>query len=112
MLFEARMPWGTVEVLGIPFEYVGRQWAIHMAVNDNALWPRWVVSDVQTGAKLPGIVERNSAEARKAAVAVLDATDKDKLKKAISKLACQRATQSPGRQRSKGSQTGAATVTA
>lgn len=60
---------------------------------------------VRTGAKLPG-----SEEARKAAIAVLDAADKDKLKRAIAKSARERTSRSPGRQWMKGSQAVAPTV--
>ncbi len=43
ILFEARTAWGSVTVLGIPFEHVDRLWAVHVAIGDSSLRPQWVV---------------------------------------------------------------------
>lgn len=71
VLFEARTAWGTVTVLGIPFEYLDRLWAVHLAIGDTGLWPKWVVSDVATGANVPGVIEGSPDLARTSALKVL-----------------------------------------
>ncbi len=57
ILFEARTAWNTVTVLGIPFEHLGRLWAVHLAIGESGLWSKWVVSDVETGTNVPGVSE-------------------------------------------------------
>ncbi|WP_199031409.1 hypothetical protein [Ralstonia sp. ASV6] len=86
LLFEARTAWGTVKALGIPFEHVDRLWAVHVAIGDQSLWPRWVVSDVETGTSVPGVAEASPELARSSAIAKLDALGPQKLKEAVKKF--------------------------
>ncbi|WP_196385560.1 hypothetical protein [Ralstonia solanacearum] len=87
LLFEARMPWGAVTVLGIPFEHVGRLWSVHGAVSDGGHSPTWVVSDVETGAKVPGVAAQSTELACAAATELLDALGADKLQAVVQKFA-------------------------
>ncbi|AMP72631.1 hypothetical protein PP715_23360 [Ralstonia solanacearum] len=86
VLFEARTAWGTVTVLGIPFEYLDRLWAVHLAIGDTGLWPKWVVSDVATGANVPGVIEGSPDLARTSALKVLAELGTQKLKEAAKKF--------------------------
>ncbi|WP_197339735.1 hypothetical protein [Ralstonia solanacearum] len=87
LLFEARMPWGAVTVLGMPFECVGRLWAVHLPVSDGGHWPTWVVSDVETGAKVPGVAAESPELARAAATELLEVLGAEKLKAVVKKFA-------------------------
>lgn len=90
VLFEAYTAWGAVTVLGMPFEHADRLWAIHVAIGESSLRPQWVVSDVETGAKVPGVLEASHELARASAIAVLDALGAQKLKEAAKKFAAGR----------------------
>ncbi len=83
ILFEACGPWGTVTVIGIPFEHANRLWAIHQKINSRSLWPQWVVSDVETGRAVPRVAEDDPETARMAAIAVIDAAGGSKINAAV-----------------------------
>lgn len=83
VLFEARGSWHTRTVIGIPFEHANRLWAIHQKINSRSLWPRWVVSDVETGRAVPRVAGNDPETVRIAAIAVIDAAGATKINAAV-----------------------------
>ncbi|KGC70219.1 hypothetical protein DP57_5940 [Burkholderia pseudomallei] len=73
VVFTLAMGVGEAEVIGIPFEYLGRTWAVHQEVGGSHLMgPRYCVSDVEHGRRVPDSQASSVDGARAAAIATLD----------------------------------------
>ncbi|POS07312.1 hypothetical protein C3Y08_15310 [Burkholderia gladioli] len=63
-----------VEVIGVPFAYRGRTFAVHPSTRSRApTCVEYAVSDIETGQRIPGGAAATLDDARAEAMAVLDA---------------------------------------
>ncbi|WP_186098608.1 hypothetical protein [Burkholderia gladioli] len=75
IVFEIALAIGVrVEVIGVPFAYRGRTFAVHPSTRSRAPTRlEYAVSDVETGQRVPRVAAATLDDARAEAMAVLDA---------------------------------------
>ncbi|WP_244114569.1 hypothetical protein [Burkholderia gladioli] len=74
-MFEIALAIGLrVEVIGVPFTYQGRTFAVHPSTRSRVpTCVEYAVSDVETGQRIPTVAAATIDDARAAAMVVLDA---------------------------------------
>ena len=112
VLFDVSTSWGAVQVLGIPFKHGGRVWAVFTDVTDQAVWPKWIVADVETGAQIPGVVASSPDDARLAAVEAIDSAGADKIANAVADIQRRAGVVTTGRGRTNKGKAGTSTSSA
>ncbi len=75
IVFEIALAIGLrVEVIGVPFTYQGRTFAVHPSTRSRVpTCVEYAVSDVETGQRIPTVAAATIDDARAAAMVVLDA---------------------------------------